>query len=321
MNDVPGDHLHAVLDAWSTLLGDAPVIGDEATGRELWPVTATDGRAYFLKRLGPWRNLPVADQARVVGWLAHHRLGVAEFMITEAGSVYAGGADDAYLLLPRLPTDPLTPAETVAAEPAVGRAIAMLHRALADYPWPTHSYTERLADTITGPLRLPPDVADGFLPWKEELAAGLARLPLQLVHGDLTPANVLLRRGEAPGFIDFDHLPQAPRIWDVARYLSRRLRTRWQGGAEEIHRAACVTPLLRGYHESSPITEAELMVLPGLILAANIIEVSYASQISAGELERRRLPDHDEELADTIAAARWQLAEPRTIDDAIRMAI
>lgn len=47
------------LAEWQTLLGENPTlkIGDNV--RELWPVESVHGKRYFLKRLGPWRNLPV----------------------------------------------------------------------------------------------------------------------------------------------------------------------------------------------------------------------------------------------------------------------
>ncbi len=88
------------------------------------------------------------------------------------------------------------------------------------------------------------------------MTAALADLPPQLIHGDLTPENVLLRRPEAvSGFIDFDHLPLGPRIWDIAQYLSRRIRLRWRQGAQasDLSRLDHLAGFLIGYHTTNPL--------------------------------------------------------------------
>jgi len=310
--------LTEVLASWATVLGTAPTLGAEQTGRELWPVIAADGSHYFLKRLGPWRNLPVADEARVLCWLARQGVDVAEFVITDRARLYAGEVEDSYVLIPRIAADPLDPAEVLATEEQVGIKIAELHQALARYPWPVNSYSEDLAGAVAGDLLLPDDVAAAYPERRDAIVADLTGLPTQVVHGDLTPDNVLLRRPNlVAGFIDFDHLPIAPRIWELGRYLSRRTRLRWRGGAPALDRTAHVGPLVRGYQSVVPLTRRELDALPGLIMACNLIEVSYEQRIADGLLERRMLPDHHESLADTIEATRWQLANYGAIERAV----
>jgi Ser/Thr protein kinase RdoA (MazF antagonist) len=312
--------LTAILRNWATLVGDQVSPGAEDTGRELWPVIARDGAQYYLKRLSPWRNLPLADEARVLRWLSQQGVDVAEFLITDQAALFARDAEDSFVLIPRITSDRLNPAEVLELEEAVGRAIAGLHLALAAYPWPANSYTERLADALLGDLLLPPDVAEAFAGRRADMAAAIRQLPVQLVHGDLTPENILLRRPAwVAGFIDFDHLPLAPRIWDLARYLSRRLRLRWQQGQEPApDRLDYIGRVIYGYHRTSRLTDAELNALPASIAAGNLIEASYGQQLTSGLLERRRLPDHDEVLADTIEAARWHLANYSAVEDAVQ---
>lgn len=319
MNTSP--QLTAVLSDWATILSANPTLGAEDTGRELWPITAEDGTHYFLKRLSPWRNLPVADEARVLRWLSQQHIGVAEFMITEHAKLTAERAEDSFILIPRLANDQLTPIETLDLEETIGKSIAQLHQALASYPWPANSYRERLTDTLLGDLLLPPDVTNTYARRRDTMAEAIGRLPVQLVHGDLTPENVLLRApAEVAGFIDFDHLPLAPRVWDIAKYLSRRMRLRWRDGTEPADRLAHLGPLTRGYHKASPLTDQELDALPAAIAAGNIIEASYFQQIASGALQRRKLPDHDQVLADTIEAARWHLTNYTAVEEAIRSA-
>lgn len=314
------DQLAEVIGEWRTVVGSNPVLGEELTGRELWRVTATDGRRYFLKRLGPWRNLPPADEARVLRWLSVNGVDVAEFMITDRATVYAGAVEDCYVLIPAIVAHSLSPAEVLAGEEPVGRAIAGLHRALGRYPWSANSYTEQLGTALSGELLLPDDVAAGFRTRRDGIIAAIEGLPLQLVHGDLTPANILLcRPGAVAGFIDFDHLPYAPRVWDLAKYLSRRLRRRWlEGEQQPTGRVDSIGPVLRGYHRHSPLTDSEREALPAIILAANVIEASYAQRIASGLLQRRMLPDHHLELADAVDAARWQLTHDDAVVEAVR---
>jgi Ser/Thr protein kinase RdoA (MazF antagonist) len=308
------------LRSWATIIGEPATLGVDDAGRELWPVTAEDGRAYFLKRVSPWRNLPLADEARVLRWLAGHGIDVAEFLITDAAALFALVGDARFVLMPQLATDRLDAGETLAAGVAAGRAVAQLHRALQAYPWPANSYEERLSDSVSGALLLPDDVADDFAEQSEVIGAALRALPLQLVHGDLTPENVLMRRPAAvSGFIDFDHLPLAPRIWDIAKYLSRRMRLRWRDSSRSsTARTDHIRPFLHGYQQVCRLADAELRALPGTILAANVLEVSFGQEVASGRLQRRILPDHDEVLADAVEAARWQLANLAQVESIVR---
>ncbi|WP_152360248.1 phosphotransferase enzyme family protein [Microlunatus speluncae] len=312
------DELDAVLAEWRTLLGDHPT-AEKVPHRGLWWVTAADDRRYVLKRLGPWRNLPLADEARVLRHLSTSGVLVAEFLITERAALLAHPAEHPYVLMPLLPNDPFTATELVDLEERIGAAVAHLHRALASYPWPANSYRERLIETVQGELRLPTELHRSFARCREALVAVLAEVPLQLVHGDLTPGNVLVRRpGQVSGFIDFDHLPLAPRVWDLGKYLSRRFRrTGREAAFTPAEGLRHVVGFLRGYQKISPLSAAELAAVPLTMIAGNVIEASYFQQILSGELDRRRLPDHEEVLRDSLEAARWQLAELAAIRSAV----
>ena len=311
---VTTDQLHTVLAQWRTVLGHRPRLGPDLDGRELWPVTADDGRRYFLKRLGPWRNLPVADQGRILAYLSSAGISVAAFVITDDARIFAGQVEDSYVVVPMLPSDQLEESEVLVMEASVGGAVARLHGALAKYPWPANSYQEQMVETLTGDLRLRADVRDGFAPHRQSIVDSLAALPLQLVHGDLTPENVLLSRsGRAPAFIDFDHLPLAPRLWDIAKYLSRRLREHPSTeGLRHVER------FVTGYREVLPLTDDELAAVAGATVALNVLEVDWTQQIVSGELDRRLLPGQVEDLRTTADTLRWQFQNLAALEDAAR---
>ncbi|MEE1618508.1 phosphotransferase enzyme family protein [Brachybacterium sp. J153] len=308
-------HLSSVLSAWSTLLGDHPRIDPAPPGRDLWPVTAADGRRYVLKRLGPWRNLPVADQARALAHLSRLGVRVAEFLVTEEAGMFAGAPEDSFVLMPHLPHDDIAPERSLPVEELVGRSVAALHRGLAAYPWDAHSYRESITEGLAE-LNVPDDVREGFDARRDEVLARIAPLSLQLVHGDLTPDNVLVWAADgAVSFIDLDHLPRAPRVWDLAKYVSRRLRRLPLPSALQN-----VERFVAGYHRTAPLAAEEVDALPAMILAMNLLEASWTARILSGLLERRLLPEQRAELEPTLAALRRQLAGEARLVTAIAAA-
>ncbi|SDS01692.1 phosphotransferase enzyme family protein [Microlunatus soli] len=307
------EQLGPILNDWRTVLGDNATAGAEFEGRELWPVTATDGRCYFLKRLGPWRNLPLADEFRVLRHLAARGILVAEYLITDRARLYAGAIEDSYVLMPRLAESRLDRRAVLALEPVIGAAVADLHAALAGHPWPVASYHEDIVGNLRRELDLPPDLAEAYEARRDRVIDDLTGLPEQLIHGDLTIDNVLL--GDVIAFIDLDHLPYGLRLWDLAKYLSRRLRCPASEAAEALPH---LSRFLSGYQQRSPLSAAELAAFPSLIIGAGVIEISYLRQVLSGALERRRLPDHERTLWATVEALRWQLDDHDSIAEAVR---
>lgn len=300
----------AVLIAWNRILGESAGIVEHFPGRDLWLIQATDGKNYYLKKYGPWRNLPLSDEALVLKYLNRQDVEVAEILPTDDGDVFAGHPDESFVLMPELESASLSAAAVLESEEVIGRAVAKLHVALSNYPVPIDSYAEDLRGALAGDLNLPGSLAELFHSRRDGLISGLSDLPVQLIHGDMTPGNIIMKGiGEVSGFIDFDHLPMGPRIWDIAKYLSRRLRMTWRRDdpAAAHVRTDHLAPFLRGYQEVSPLDRDELAALSGLIAAANLIETSYFMEISSGSLQRRMLPDHDDVMADSAEAAQWQL--------------
>lgn len=313
--------LNTVSRAWRTVLGETVEIGDVFAGRDLWPVTAEDGVRYFLKRISPWRNLPLADEARVLRHLASHGVRVAEFLPTDDARLYAKLAEDTFILIPELASDHFSAVELVDMEEQIGGGLAKLHLALAVYPRSANSYTEHLGESLGRDLMLPVDVAEGVAKQRAHMATVLDHLPIQLIHGDLSPENVILRRpSTVSGFIDFDHLPLGPRIWDIAKYLSRRFR-RNGSVTSEPDRIGHLSGFLRGYHNTNPLSASEIAALPSGIAAGNLLEISYMQEISAGTLARRKLPDHDAVLAEATEAARWHLANFEQVTAAVQASV
>lgn len=302
------------LQQWRTILGGRPHLGAEQSGRELWPVIADDGHRFILKRLGPWRNLPVADQARVLSHLAKSAISVSEHLITDDAKLYAGTVEDSFTLLPYIDHDEPRTAESVEADRLAGGMVASMHEALATYPWRVNSYTEKYIESLDSELLLPPDILELFHRDRDGITGRLAPLTLQLVHGDLTPDNVLVRlESESVAFIDFDHLPFAPRVWDISRYLSRRFRR--ESPADALGN---VSAFVSSYCRTSPLADVELAAIPAMIAAMTVLEASWTTRILSGQLERRLLPAQRAELDPMLDALRWQFDNEDKLETAIR---
>jgi Ser/Thr protein kinase RdoA (MazF antagonist) len=310
------------LADWQTLVGENPTLDVVDDLRELWRVQSVYGERYYLKRLGPWRNLPVLSEYRMLVHLLEEGVRVPAFLLTDDGAVTAGPIDDSFVLMRALQHVHLPANEIPHHESEIGIATAHLHQAMSRYSQPLASYTEDIKGGITGELRVPDDLLGRFEAVRDEILELLSKLPLQIVHGDFTPGNVLhLAHGRGIGFIDFDHLPNAPRIWDVARYLSRRLRFRWCQGASPTIRIDCVEAFLAGYIKVTKLDQAEIEALPGAMLAYNVLEASYYQSILDGILQRRMFPDHAEVLHDTLQTIDWQLSNLDAVSVAVRRGV
>ena len=95
--------------------------------------------------------------------------------------------------------------------------------------------------------------------FEETVVSALRALPRQAIHNDANPENILIGAdGDVSGFIDFGDALKAPRIIEVAI-------------AASYLRAAGDNPLkfieafVGGYHQRSPLSDAEFNVLFDLI--------------------------------------------------------
>ena len=297
------------LSEWQTLLGENPTLEFGDNVRELWRVDSVHGERYFLKRLGPWRNLSVLSEYRMLIHLLEEGVRVPAFLLTDDGSITAGPTEDSFVLMRAFEHEHRVAAEIPRFESEVGSATAHLHQAMSRYSQPLGSYTEDIEGGITNGLRLSDDLLRRLDMVRGEILQRLSKLPLQVIHGDFTPDNVLhLTQGRGIGFIDFDHLPNGPRIWDIAKYLSRRIRFRWCQEAPATVRMDCVEAFVAGYTKVVPLDLAEIEALPGAALAYNVMEASYDQSIIDGILPRRMLPDHADVLQDTLQSIDWQLS-------------
>jgi hydroxylysine kinase len=93
----------------------------------------------------------------------------------------------------------------------------------------------------------------------ETVITALRALPRQAIHNDANPENILIdANDDVSGFIDFGDALKAPRIIEVATAASY-LRT---GGENPLK---FIEAFVEGYHQQSPLSDAEFNLLFDLI--------------------------------------------------------
>jgi Ser/Thr protein kinase RdoA (MazF antagonist) len=93
----------------------------------------------------------------------------------------------------------------------------------------------------------------------ESTVTALCALPRQAIHNDANPENILLdASGDVSGFIDFGDALKAPRIIEVAT-AAAYLRTDGENPLKFIE------AFVKGYHQRSPLLDAEFDLLFDLI--------------------------------------------------------
>lgn len=256
----------------------------------VWHVTG-NSRAFILKEVGkvnPQGKIEDKLAADFEAWTYLHSRGipVALPIPTGAGQPWVLVDGQYYSLFPELPSrpDPESPLEQVQAN--IGAAIARLHRALADYPGPIHSWTMRLPERIFNEalgviLRyLNPDekekLEEVLNSVKEPMLRALSGLPTQFIHGDCHGGNILLDGVEVSGLIDLDHMPTGPRLYDLSYYLNGPAREIYKQPEREDWFFKQVLPaFLKGYQSVTPLQNSEKEALPYLMMGVDLIMAGW----------------------------------------------
>jgi len=274
------------LEAWSNVV-KKPRIKPAPHG-SAWLVHGDDGRNFVLKRVrgfdlaDPRQRL--ADQHRILSYLAECGLPVSCPLATNDGQIYTEVENTVYALTPMLPSDNPEVAGNPQLLHQIGPAIARLHLALLDCPYDIASWHIQLAEqtfgrTWDGLGRLLPtedftEVAHHVEPLRAEMVAAFDDLPEQRIHGDCHGGNILLADGVVSGLIDLDHLPIGPRVYDVAYYLSLGLNWMIRRPDPEPDPFAALTfvghHVLDGYLSVDSLTDHEVEAIVPIMLAVQL---------------------------------------------------
>jgi len=294
----------ALLGAWSDVFS-SPAVTELTPGR-VWEVATERGDRYVLKKVSTFSALDPArrftDEARIVTHLLQRGVPVAVPVLSNDGKAYTTDDEGAlYAVFPMLPQG--RPDDDQELDPVryqnVGAAVARMHVALADCPFGIESWE-------VGPSLLPvlwrtmqhrlaaaalAELSASVQPRWESIVAALSAAP-QRIHGDVHGGNILTDGQQVTGIIDVDHLPLAPRGYDLGYYTAFAVRW-WLDGDQPARPLDETRHLLAGYHAVSRLTGQESDDLPALALAAALGLINYF------------LTEHDLAEESWLRAAHW----------------
>jgi Ser/Thr protein kinase RdoA (MazF antagonist) len=275
-----------VLEAWSNVFG-SPVITELTPGR-VWELATESGDRYVLKKVSTF-NAPdpvrrFTDEARILTHLLQRGTPVAVPVLSNDGKVFATDADDAlHAVFPMLPNDSAD--DDAVLDPVlyhnIGEALARMHIVLAGCPFGVQSWEvgpdSLQASWQTVQDRLPAaavtELSTRVLPRWDSIVQALSAAP-QRVHGDVHGGNILTVGQQVTGIIDCDHLPLAPRGYDLGYYIAFAVHW-WLDGDQPSRAVDESRHVLTGYNAVSRLTRQENDDLPALALAAALGLIDY----------------------------------------------
>jgi len=272
----------SILERWDI----GPVADVRALGcsRDAWRATTADGQRYVLKRNPHWHDVGAA--AAVLARLEQQGLPVPTPLPTRGGGLCETEGGARFCLsrfLPgRVPTGHYGPGGEARAA-ALGEGIARLHRALARCDGLARSRQFNLTQELRGPIQellrsraqeLWSGVGNLHAELTEELAALEPQLPVQVIHRDAHPGNLLLDAGRVSGYLDFDLVVRAVRLYDLA-YCSTAMLAGGEAPVAWPQRWFALLPaLVEGYERLSPLAAAERQ---GLCHVQRMIQFDFAA--------------------------------------------
>ncbi len=186
--------------------------------------------------------------------------------------------------------------QTLEATFEAGRVLALYHKLLHNFQteWKPATGSYHMASAVEQGLKTIPATVPAGEPDLREILAflleayqgaasraeaeGLATWPKQIVHADWHPGNMIFRGNHVVAVIDYDAARRQPRVLDVA---NGALQFSILGGENDADKwpdyldESRFKRFLRGYDEVMLLSEAEVRVLPWLMIEALIAEAVF----------------------------------------------
>lgn len=250
-------------------------------------VTTSAGNRYVLKR----RNASafMDREPGLTAFLRDSGLPVAVPMPTRTGAACLDSATGLYALYPRLDGEVIREHYGSGSSERAhrfGRAIARLHLALQQWP----------GESIAPGLDLVAQVRDWALPCIRrhseqldcarvataaaicisELEPAAPGLPVQWIHRDIHPANMLFVQDELTGILDFEMAQRGPRVFDPCYCATSILIGGWKDPSNRSAWPGLLSAILAGYEEAILLSRVEKQALTAVLCAIELIFMAFS---------------------------------------------
>jgi hydroxylysine kinase len=271
------------------------------------------GDRYVVKFAHPMTDPQVIDtQARALSHLATSTsLPVQPVIPSLDGRLWIQPGDRIILVTRYLTGTPMREAAmTAPLRRKLGATLAVLARALKDFPAQRRTLLWDIAQLpALAPLaaELPPssgrDLLTGLIDrFRERTEPRLDSLRTQLVHNDFNVDNILIDAGGVSGILDFGDMTVTALANDVAIAACYHL-------SYEDDLLYPALELIAGYHATTPLTPAELDLLPDLILAR------LTARVTIPRWRAVRFPGNEEYILRSTQMAWTHLNRLLTVPD------
>ena len=279
MND--GGLIRVILACWG--------IAEDATWEALhdkgtvFLVTTLDGARLVLKEVGDETQ---ADRLRseydVLLHLSQSGVPVAVPLPVVDGRPFTTHGSKLYTLSPYLLSGAAEgPEDLKIAYENLGGTIAELHKALATYPGEITSWTMDLTtrvfddavpvirEHLEGEERRQFDRILGGI--ETGMRGALADLPRRRIHGDCHTGNVLFHGNKVAGFVDLDHLPVGPAIYDICSALVDQVKWSVEDAEHTARWLEAFDRAIVGYDRVIGLAEHEEGAIWSMMLAIQLL--------------------------------------------------
>lgn len=223
----------------------------------------------------------IKNSISIANSLAKSGLPVAEIIKTVEGSDYLQNGELYFVVTKRIKGSQLKCEDIFKNTDIaylIGENIAKLHNALKTFDESNYRKADILEDVKSALPKFQNSIylSDDCL---EKFSALFDKLPMQIIHRDINPSNMIFDEGEFKGFIDFDLTEVNIRIFDIC-YCATAILSECFNNADidKSKWLEILGNLVKGYESITPLSKYEKQALPYVIYSIQIICIAYFSQ-------------------------------------------
>lgn len=270
--------IQKLLSHWNLQDENVSNIYNENTGRQSENAYYI-GDDYIIKFSANYGS--IKNSISIANSLAESGLPVAEIIKTVDGSDYLQNGELYFVVTKRIKGSQLK-CEYIFKNTdiayQIGSNIAKLHNALKAFDESNYKKSDILSDVKSALPKVQNSVNlnDDFL---KNFSAIFDKLPIQIIHRDINPSNMIFDEGEFKGFIDFDLTEVNIRIFDIC-YCATAILSECFNNADidKSKWLEILGNLVKGYESITPLSKYEKQALPYVIYSIQIICIAYFSQ-------------------------------------------